>query len=105
VTTKGRYSYFVEAAAVEGADRPRRFLEAFAAVLEHGNYAMPLDVYARLSAKCSRCAAACQPTWVPADGKRRRANPFCRAPETGDRQPRKGVCEPAAAAAVGAFTS
>jgi Fe-S oxidoreductase len=50
----------VEAAAVEGGDRPRRFLQAFAAVLEHGNYAMPLDVYARLSAKCSRCAAACQ---------------------------------------------
>jgi [DsrC]-trisulfide reductase subunit K len=60
VTTKGRYSYFVEAAAVEGTDRPRRFLEAFAAILEHGNYAMPLEVYARLSAKCSRCAAACQ---------------------------------------------
>ena len=60
MTTKGRYSYFVEAAAVEGTDRPRRFLEAFAAVLAHGNYAMPLDVYARLSAKCSRCAAACQ---------------------------------------------
>jgi Fe-S oxidoreductase len=50
----------VEPAALEGSDRPRRFLEAFAAVLAHGNYALPLDVYARLSAKCSRCAAACQ---------------------------------------------
>ena len=60
MTTKGRYSYFVEAAAVEGTDRPRRFLEAFAAALAHGNYALPLDVYARLSAKCGRCAAACQ---------------------------------------------
>jgi len=60
VTTKGRYSFFVEPAAIAGSDRPRRFLEAFAAVLAHGNYALPLDVYARLSAKCSRCAAACQ---------------------------------------------
>ena len=60
MTTKGRYSFYVEPAALEGSDRPRRFLEAFAAVLAHGNYALPLDVYARLSAKCSRCAAACQ---------------------------------------------
>jgi Fe-S oxidoreductase len=70
VTTRTRYSYFVEPAALAGADRPRRLLEAFAAVLAHGNYATPLEVYARLSAKCSRCAAACplyQTTGDPRD--------------------------------------
>jgi Fe-S oxidoreductase len=55
-----RYSYYVEETALLADDRPKRFLEAFAAVLEHSNYALPLDVYSRLSTKCSRCAAACQ---------------------------------------------
>jgi Fe-S oxidoreductase len=41
-------------------DRPQRFLEAFTAVLKHSNYALPLDVYSRLSTKCSRCATSCQ---------------------------------------------
>lgn len=41
-------------------DRPRRFLEAFAAILKHSNYRMALDHYIRLSAKCSRCATTCQ---------------------------------------------
>ena len=56
----GRYSYYVEQGALDLDQRPRRFLEAFAAVLEHSNYGLPLEVYTRLSAKCSRCAAACQ---------------------------------------------
>ena len=60
VTTKSRYSYHVEAKCLEATDRPRRFLEAFAAVLEHGNYGLALETYARLSAKCARCAASCQ---------------------------------------------
>ena len=37
-------------------DRPRRFLEAFAAILKHSNYKMALDHFIRMSAKCSRCA-------------------------------------------------
>lgn len=41
-------------------DRPRRFLEAFAAILKHSNYQMALDHYIRMSAKCSRCATTCQ---------------------------------------------
>ncbi|MFH2048223.1 MAG: (Fe-S)-binding protein [bacterium] len=41
-------------------DRPRRFLEAFAAILKHSNYRMALDHFIRLSAKCSRCATTCQ---------------------------------------------
>ena len=41
-------------------DRPRRFLEAFAAILKHSNYRMALDHYIRMSAKCSRCTTTCQ---------------------------------------------
>lgn len=45
---------------VDVADRPRRFLEAFAAILKHSNYRLALDHYVRVSAKCSRCASTCQ---------------------------------------------
>ena len=55
-----KYAYYVEKRAQEAEDRPRRFLEAFAAVLEHSSYGLPLDIYARLSTKCSFCAASCQ---------------------------------------------
>lgn len=41
-------------------DRPRRFLEAFAAILKHTNYRMALEHFIRMSAKCSRCAVTCQ---------------------------------------------
>jgi len=50
--------YHVEDYDVE--DRPRKFLEAFAAVLKHTNYRFVLDHYIRISAKCSRCTANCQ---------------------------------------------
>ncbi|MEN8149928.1 MAG: (Fe-S)-binding protein [Planctomycetota bacterium] len=40
-------------------DRPRRFLEAFAAILTHSNYALILDQYSRITTKCSRCADLC----------------------------------------------
>ena len=40
----------------EVRDRPRRFLEAFAAILKHTNYRLALDHYVRVSAKCARCA-------------------------------------------------
>lgn len=56
---KGKYSYFVEKKALETTERPRKFLEAFSAVLEHSNYGLPLEVYARISTKCSRCASVC----------------------------------------------
>ena len=59
-TTKNKYAYFIEQSALDMTDRPRKFLEAFAAVLAHGNYGLSLDTYSRLSAKCARCAAACQ---------------------------------------------
>ncbi len=44
----------------EGTDRPRRFLEAFAAILKHSNYRLALDHYMRVTAKCSRCSVKCQ---------------------------------------------
>lgn len=36
------------------------FLTAFAAILRHSNYRFLLDLYARTSTKCGRCAVACQ---------------------------------------------
>ena len=42
------------------ADRPRRFLQAFAAILKHTNYRLALDHYMRVTAKCARCTVACQ---------------------------------------------
>ncbi len=50
--------YHVEDFDVE--NRPQRFLEAFAAILKHTNYRFVLDHYVKVSAKCSRCAVACQ---------------------------------------------
>jgi len=60
VATETKYGYFVENRALEVTDRPRKLLEAFAAVLEHGSYGIALDAYARISAKCARCATSCQ---------------------------------------------
>ena len=60
MTTPRKYSFHVEDRTRESIHRPQRFLEAFAAVLEHSSYALPLDTYARLSTKCSRCAVTCQ---------------------------------------------
>ena len=56
--TPSKYSYHVE--PFDTADRPRRFLEAFSAILTHSNYGPVLDMYTRISTKCSRCSAACQ---------------------------------------------
>jgi len=55
-----RYSYYVEKSALAAEGRPRRFLEAFAAILEHSTYALALDSYSRITIKCSRCSASCQ---------------------------------------------
>jgi Fe-S oxidoreductase len=51
-------SYYLE--RLYPGDRPRRFLEIFAAVLQHSNYAQLVDTYARVGAKCTHCASACQ---------------------------------------------
>lgn len=53
-----KYPYITEPMDVK--DRPKRFLEAFAAILRHSNYAPVLDAYSRMRAKCSMCTAECQ---------------------------------------------
>jgi Fe-S oxidoreductase len=58
--SRTKYSYYVEESALEVGDRPRKFLEAFAAILEHSSYALALDVFSRVSAKCKLCAVSCQ---------------------------------------------
>jgi Fe-S oxidoreductase len=60
VGARDKYSYYIEPKALEVTDRPRKFLEAFAAVLDASNYGLALDTYARVAAKCGRCAASCQ---------------------------------------------
>jgi len=58
--SKGKYSYYIDEASLLTGSRVGQFLEAFAAILKHSNYALPLETYSRLAAKCSRCAASCQ---------------------------------------------
>jgi Fe-S oxidoreductase len=60
VATAQKYSYNVEAKGLESTDKPRRFLQALAAILQHGNYGVAMDTFARLSNRCGRCAADCQ---------------------------------------------
>ena len=52
-----KYSYYIE--PQELTERPRRFLESFAAILKHSNYGPVLDFYTRVSTKCARCTASC----------------------------------------------
>jgi Fe-S oxidoreductase len=54
-----RLSYIIEKDRLAG-DLPRRFLEAFAAILQHTNYRQVIDNYARIPARCGNCACACQ---------------------------------------------
>ncbi len=51
------------------SDRPRRFLEAFAAILKHSNYRMVLDHFIRMTGRCSRCAVACHVYQATGDEK------------------------------------
>ena len=60
VTHRQRLAVRYHVEDFEAGDRPRRFLEAFAAILKHTNYRLALDHYVRVSAKCSRCTANCQ---------------------------------------------
>ncbi len=50
-------SYYLE--EVETRELPSRFLEAFAAILSHSNYAPFIDAAARMKLRCSRCAVSC----------------------------------------------
>ncbi len=51
-------SYYLE--RLYPGDRVKRFLEIFAAVLQHTNYGQLIDTYGRVGAKCGQCACACQ---------------------------------------------
>ncbi len=55
-----RLRYIVEKDRLVLDDLPRRFLEAFAAILRHTNYRQTIDNYARITARCTNCATACQ---------------------------------------------
>ncbi|NWG00271.1 MAG: (Fe-S)-binding protein [Thermoanaerobaculaceae bacterium] len=50
-------SYYLE--PLDTTNLPRRFLDAFAAILAHSNYGPVLDTVARISARCGRCAVTC----------------------------------------------
>jgi Fe-S oxidoreductase len=50
-------SYYLE--PVDTTDLPRRFLDSFAAILAHSNYAPVLDAACRISTRCGRCASTC----------------------------------------------
>jgi Fe-S oxidoreductase len=73
------YSFFIEAPV--GDERPRRFLEIFAAILKHSNYRFLLDIYSRLAAKCGRCSVMCpvyEATGDPKDVPCRRSESLLR---------------------------
>jgi len=53
-----KYAFHVDKPVAAG--RSKRFLEAFAAILEHTDYRPLLDTYAASSVKCSRCVVTCQ---------------------------------------------
>ena len=67
--SRTKYSYYVEDKALEVTDRPRKFLEAFAAILEHSSYAIALDVFSRVTSKCNFCGASCQLYQVTAEDR------------------------------------
>jgi len=50
-------SYYME--PVDTQDLPKRFLEAFSAILSHSNYAPALDAACRVATRCGRCASTC----------------------------------------------
>jgi Fe-S oxidoreductase len=67
--------YFNE--PVPPMDRPRRFLEVFAAILKHSNYGFYVEHASRLASKCGRCTSQCpvyQVTGDPADVPCERSN-------------------------------
>ena len=55
--TRRRYSYYAE--PYDDSDRTGRFLSVMAAVLHHSTYGYWLDLYSRITTKCSRCADVC----------------------------------------------
>ena len=66
--SKSHRIYHVENPDLDG--KAERFLKAFAAILQYGDYKPLLDSYSASSAKCSRCVVTCpiyQVTQAPRD--------------------------------------
>ena len=57
--------YYIE--ELDTSELPRRFLEAFAAILSHSNYAPVLGAAAQMKAHCGRCADTCPVYQVSGD--------------------------------------
>jgi len=55
------YFYHLESSVLTELDnRAEKFLAAFAAILQNSNYRFLIELYAKTSAKCGRCASSCQ---------------------------------------------
>jgi Fe-S oxidoreductase len=55
------YFYNLETSSLAALnDRAEKFLSAFSAILRYSNYRFLIELYARTSAKCGRCAVSCQ---------------------------------------------
>jgi Fe-S oxidoreductase len=55
------YFYHLESASITELDnRAEKFLSAMTAILRNSNYHFLIDLYAKISAKCGRCAESCQ---------------------------------------------
>lgn len=55
------YFYHIESSAIPELDnRAEKFLAAFEAILRNSNYRFLIELYAKTSAKCGRCAVSCQ---------------------------------------------
>jgi Fe-S oxidoreductase len=60
-TTHQPYFYHIESSAIQALDnRAENFLQAFSAILQYSNYRFSIELYAKTSAKCGRCAVSCQ---------------------------------------------
>ena len=59
--TQQPYFYHLESTSITELDnRAEKFLLALTAILQNSNYHFLIDLYARTSAKCGRCAESCQ---------------------------------------------
>ena len=55
------YFYHIESSAIPELDnRAAKFLTAFEAILSNSNYRFLIELYAKISARCGRCAVSCQ---------------------------------------------
>ncbi len=57
IEKKKEYAYFLD--AQPQGDLVSRFLDAFAAILQHSNYRFAIDMMSKVSTHCGRCATAC----------------------------------------------